>query len=207
MCVDSGGATYLAGSQYYPGSPGQTQTHLIKHLYGGGIQWQPQWGRADRNDVGRAVALDGAGNVYMIGSSNGNTIGGGISPYCDALLAKYNTSGSLVWTRELSGGDIDVSTAVALDASGNTYMAGYTNGSLHGANAGLHDAFLAKHDPSGNLVWTRQWGTSLRDYAYSVAVDDDNNIYVAGETQGSLGGTLGGWKDTLQNMVQHFEST
>src|SRR5439155_1543212 len=46
------------------------------------------------------------------------------------------------------------------------------------------DAFLRKYDPTGNELWTRQFGTAREDTAYSVAIDIANNVYVAGESTG-----------------------
>ena len=51
------------------------------------------------------------------------------------------------------------STAVAIDAAGNAYISGLTNGSLEGPNAGTYDAFLTKFDSSGNELWGRQIGS------------------------------------------------
>jgi hypothetical protein len=77
---------------------------------------------------------------------------------------------------------------VTVDAAGNVYIGGFTEGSLGGPSAGKTDAFLAKYDASGNLLWTRQMGTPSYDYGYSVALDACGNAYIGGYTQGSLKG-------------------
>src|SRR3989454_5558413 len=76
---------------------------------------------------------------------------------------------------------------IAVDASG-VYVAGSINGTLPGqTSAGSCDAFLRKHDTSGNVLWTRQFGTSGEDEAIAIAVDA-SGAYVAGRTSGALPG-------------------
>lgn len=78
--------------------------------------------------------------------------------------------------------------SVAVDPTGNVYVAGSTNGALASANAGGMDAFVRKLDSLGNTTWTQQFGTSGDDWARSIAVDGDGNVYVAGDTTGGLAG-------------------
>jgi hypothetical protein len=80
---------------------------------------------------------------------------------------------------------------------GNAYISGWTYGSLGGPNAGIVDAFLAKYDSSGALLWTRQVGTTSFDSGQSVAVDGLGNAYISGETWGSLGGPNAGSSDAF----------
>ena len=102
----------------------------------------------------------------------------------------------LAWTRQLGTSSGDISYSVAIDGSGNAYISGYTGGDLGGTNAGLHDAFLAKYDSAGSLLWTRQLGTSSGDYG-SVAIDGSGNVYISGGTGGSLGGPNAGSDDVF----------
>ena len=95
------------------------------------------------DDYSRSVAVDGLGNAYIAGDTGG-----------DAFLAKYDSSGDLLWAEQIgstSGEDSWV--YVDVDASGNAYISGRTYGSLGGPNAGETDVFLAKYDSSGELVW------------------------------------------------------
>ncbi len=89
----------------------------------------------------------------------------------------------------------DGAAAVALDASGNVYVAGSTLGALAGANAGSNDAFIRKLDAHGNVVWTRQFGTTSDDWATGVAVDGNGDVYVGGVTMGALQGSSAGSAD------------
>lgn len=83
----------------------------------------------------------------------------------------------------------DNARGVALDSSGNIYLAGSTLGALDGnLSAGGEDLFLLKYGPTGTLLWSRQFGTVAGDGANAVAVDSFGNVYVAGFTLASLPG-------------------
>jgi len=76
-------------------------------------------------------------------------------------------------------------------------VAGTTEGSLAGANAGRGDVFVRKLDAGGREVWTHQFGTSGVDLASGVAVDAAGNVLVAGRTGGSLAGASAGSLDAF----------
>jgi hypothetical protein len=72
---------------------------------------------------------------------------------------------------------------VAVDSSNNIYVTGYTDGGLDGnSSSGKQDFFLTKYNSSGTKEWTKQEGSSGDDFAYGVAVDSSDNIYVTGYT-------------------------
>jgi hypothetical protein len=114
-----------------------------------------------------------------------------------ASMARAEQAYDLAWVRQMGTTANDYSNSVAVDGLGNVYISGYTNGSLGGPNAGYEDAFLAKYDSSGSLLWTRQMGTTAWDGSYSVAVDGLGNAYISGYTGGSLGGPSAGYRDAF----------
>ena len=61
----------------------------------------------------------------------------------------------------------------------------------------ITDAFLAKYDPTGGLLWAEQLGTSTADYSCSVTVDGAGNAFISGYTGGSLGGPSAGGLDAF----------
>ncbi|MBI2934480.1 MAG: SBBP repeat-containing protein, partial [Chloroflexi bacterium] len=133
-------------------------------------------------------------------------------PYCSAVvlplvlslslsLVPLATQGSSVaagplstptattWTRQFGSSGYDYASGVAVDGAGNSYLAGYTYGALPGqTSSGSDDAFIRKYDPTGNELWTRQFGGSGDDHAWGVAVDGAGNSYLAGDTWGALPG-------------------
>ena len=145
-------------------------------------------------DEGHGVAVDSAGNAYIAGVTSGS-LGGPNAGRSDYFLAKYDASGTLLWTRQAGTSTNDFGLDVDVDSAGNAYITGWTEGSLGGPNAGGKDVFLAKYDALGTLLWTRQAGTSVRDEALGVAVDSAGNAYITGGTGGSLGGPNPGRDD------------
>jgi hypothetical protein len=100
------------------------------------------------------------------------------------------------WTTQIGTDTLDQSVAAAADTQGNSYVTGYTNGDLGDSNEGYADAFLSKFAPDGSVSWTKLFGTETIDDGHAVATDLSNNVYVAGNTTGDLGGTNAGNFDT-----------
>jgi len=114
-------------------------------------QWSRFFGTAT-NDVASGLAVDGSGNVYITGNSDGALDGETNAGGHDLYLVKYNTSGTRQWTRLLGTTSGEYGRSVAVDGSGNAYLTGHTSGNLDGAtNNGGNDAYLVKYDTSGAL--------------------------------------------------------
>lgn len=93
------------------------------------------------------------------------------------------------WVVQFGTPKDDVATALAADSFGNIYAAGYTDDWIDGnMGPGGRDIFVAKYDPSGNKQWTRQFGTPASDEAFAIAVDANDNVYIAGYTDGAFEG-------------------
>src|SRR5215470_16498427 len=96
----------------------------------------------------------------------------------------------LVYSTYLGGSGDDSGNGIAVDASGNAYVAGKTGSinfptknPLQPASGGGDDAFVAKLDPSGSaLVYSTYFGGSALDEAHGIAVDTAGNAYVTGQT-------------------------
>jgi hypothetical protein len=96
------------------------------------------------------------------------------------------------WIETLSTPSSEEAFGIAVDSTPNVYITGYTRGNLdENKNLGGQDIFIAKYDKNGNKLWTTLFGTEADDSAWGgVALDPDANIYIAGETQGGLGGNV-----------------
>ena len=109
----------------------------------------------------------------------------------DVLLIQYNAAGQVRWAKQAGGTGRDGATAIASDADGNLYVAGYFSGSatfdgVALTSVGGDDAFLAKYASSGALLWVRSAGSTRPDYAGAVAVDGAGAVLVAGQYQGAI---------------------
>ncbi len=114
---------------------------------------------------------------------------------------------SVEWIKQIGTWGSDWGHSVAVGSNGNAYISGTTYGSLDGNNAGSFDAFLTEYDSSGVLVWTRQLGTSAEDVSNSVAVDSNGNVYISGETEGSLDGNSAGDAGDMDAFLAKYDSS
>ena len=154
-------------------------------------------GSAD--DFAAKLLVDGAGNTYLAGftqSLDFPRVGGAQTSNrgdADAFVAKLDASGTLVYSSYLGGGGADTASGLALDASGNVYVAGNTEstnfplkGALQGALQGSKNAFVTKLNAAGNaLVYSTYLGAN-EDFATGVVVDSSGNAYVSGYTTGGF---------------------
>ena len=158
------------------------------------IQWNTFLGGTTA-DESLGVVHDNSGNIYVTGYSYG-TWGTPIrawSGHTDAFVAKLNSSGVLQWNTFLGSDNNDTATDIAIDSSGNIYVTGYSNTSwgtpihAHSSDAPHMDAFVAKLNPSGTLIWHTFMGGADLDFGAAVSVDKSGNIYIAGNSENSWG--------------------
>jgi uncharacterized delta-60 repeat protein len=131
-------------------------------------------GPAHGSDHGHDVKTDPAGNILVTGwieTSTGNT---------DSYTVKYSPDGDLLWAKTYAGSatGVDYGYALAVDQSGNAYVAGFGNG-----DNPTFDIFVLKYDADGNSVWTQRWTSPITNYsayAYSIAVDNQGNVFTTG---------------------------
>jgi uncharacterized protein (TIGR03437 family) len=139
-----------------------------------------------------ALATDAAGNTYLTGS---RTIVAGQPPLTDVFVSKVDPSGNVSLLATLSGKATDAGESIAIDASGNIYIAGNTNSpdfplhlplqSVIGvAEGGVQQTgFLAKLSPNGAVLYsTFLGGTNGPSRINAIAADAQGNAYVTGET-------------------------
>src|ERR1019366_5161112 len=169
------------------------------------------------DDSVTAIALDGSGNVYVGGSTLSTdfpTLGAYQSKYGgaasdaaqpviktgDGFVAKFDTTGKLVYSTYLGGSGDDAVMAIAADAAGAAYVTGFTTSSNFpvSSNAAQKnftgpsgvtgikgfawgDAFVAKLAPSGSsLVWATYLGGNDDDAGMAIALDAGGNVIVGG---------------------------
>jgi hypothetical protein len=192
--VDAHGNVYVFGwvSAALPGQTavGERDAVLRKYDSDGTEVWTRQFGSTG-DDLGYSMAIDEAGNIFVVGKMGAAATGQTSSGGADAFIRKYDSSGTEVWTRQFGSAEDDYAQSVCVDANGAIYVAGYTNGgTLPGqTSAGMQDAFVRKYDSSGTEVWTRQFGTGTRDIGTFVGVNGSGGVYVSGYTEGMLAAT------------------
>jgi hypothetical protein len=162
------------------------------------LSYSTYLGGSGRED-GAHITVDSSGNAYVVGDSFDTnfpttsgafqtTFGGG---YTNAFVTKLNPTGSALAYSTYLGTSENYGYGIAVDASGNAYVAGLTSstnfpttlGTFQTTNGGGRDAFVTKLNPAGSaLVYSTYLGGSLQDYGYNIGVDASGNAYVAGST-------------------------
>jgi len=160
---------------------GMTDLFVARFSTAGVLQWARNFGAPDGSDGGYGVAMDPSGNVFIaayavqpadFGGGTLSALGGS-----DAIVAKYAaSSGAHMWSRRLGGTGNDYAYGVAVDGSGNVFVAGaYEDvasfgGALPLTSAGLSDAFVAKYGPTGTFLWAKSLGGTDDDFARSIGL-------------------------------------
>ncbi len=93
---------------------------------------------------------------------------------------------SWAWAKSVGGSDYQAGRKTDTDADGNVYITGgYQNSSINYSgtnlsNSGSEDIFLAKYNPTGDVLWVKRAGGSNSDISYGIACDAEGNVYLAG---------------------------
>jgi uncharacterized delta-60 repeat protein len=203
VATDSSGNIFVAG--YTSGGlDGNTLTgtrdfYVTKYNSSGTKIWTKQLGVASQNTSGLAVTTDSSGNIFIAGSTNGGLDGNTLTGTTDFFVTKYDSTGTKQWTKQLgTAGKATQANGIAVDSSGNIFVAGQTQGGLDGNTlSGTQDFFVTKYDSTGTKLWTQQMGVASQSAkATAVATDAFGNVLAAGSTYGGLdGNTLSGTQD------------
>jgi hypothetical protein len=171
------GTVYAAG--WTMAANDKTNLLVVKWSSSGGKVWTKTYdGASHGNDAGVSLGVDGAGNVTVVGSSDG-------AHGTDFVVVKWSASGArkFAWRYDGSARDNDAATDVVVASDGTTYATGNVKA------AGPKDAVLTvKFKPSGGKAWQRVYlGTNgLGAGASSIAARPGGGVYVAGWTQVAL---------------------
>ncbi len=159
---------------------------------------QPDWVWAGSaggagNDIGEEIAVDAAGNSYVVGSFNGSAQFGATTltsaGYEDAFIAKCGPGGNWLWARRAGGSMRDQCFSVAADAAGNCVITGsfyspqMACGGYTLSNAGSFtstDIFVAGINSEGDWLWAVRAGGTASDAGLAVALDPAGNACLTG---------------------------
>jgi hypothetical protein len=145
----------------------------------------------------KALTVDVSGNVYVVGEFAGAMDadpGPGVFNLAsagdlDGFVVKLDSDGALAWAGRIGGTSTDRTQSVAVDDTGRVYVTGEFRstsdldpgpGVYNLTSAGWTDAFVAKLNPSGDLVWAGRMGGGNWDRGYGIDLDDAGNVYTTG---------------------------
>ncbi len=165
IAIDKVGNAYVTGtSQTCPGSDYLT----LKYNSAGQEQWVARYyGPEEHLDSAKAIAVDGAGNVYVTGESFGSY-----------ATIKYNATGQQQWAARYDQGGYSAAAGIALDGSGNVYVTGRTTDPNHYSDYGT-----VKYNSAGQQQWVALYNGppgNGPDAATAIALDGSGNAYVTG---------------------------
>jgi Bacterial Ig-like domain (group 3)/Beta-propeller repeat len=211
IAVDSSGNAYVAGNTASFNFP--TTANALQRTFGGGSQdgfvtqvnaggtgfnYSTYLGGSD-NDFLNAIALDAAGNAYLTGRTASLDFPGvtasslqstNLGSY-NAVVAKLNPTGTaLLYSTYLGGFVVDTGNGIAVDTSGNAYVAGTTRSTnfpvmnaIQRALGGGSDAFVSQVNSTGTaLLFSTYLGGSGDDGANGIAMDSSGSVYITGDT-------------------------
>ncbi|MBK7876849.1 MAG: hypothetical protein IPJ77_14080 [Planctomycetes bacterium] len=152
------------------------------------VSWSAAWdGPASQDDYVTKLVVDATGGVVVVGRSYNASVGFPPAPPTqDALVARYDASGTLLWSQrpDWMGGD-DLAQDVAIDpATGDVLVAGYANGYV--ASTFVTDLWLARYDANGTELWSvHEDGTGASaDFGRTILIDGTGRIFVGGSSYG-----------------------
>jgi hypothetical protein len=215
MAADAQGNIYITGTflgvaDFDPGpatfnltSSPSTDAFICKLDPSGNLVWAKQFGGGVSQPMpqpvsSNAIAVDDSGNVYTTGIFDGPTdfdpgtgvltLTPGLTFSSDIFVSKLDSTGALVWARQLGGNAFEGGYGIALDDNGNIFTTGFFNGTvdfdpgpgIYNLTAPVNEtvSYLSKLGASGDFVWAKQPGGRT---GYSIAADHSGNVYVSGE--------------------------
>lgn len=208
---------YLITNPYYDAAIGEndyynTSYFILKFDTAGNVVWHKTGGKVMPDGYSLSVggiSCDKFNNIYVCGSFSSSSIHIGADSLVNAhdstsdiFLAKYDSSGNVLWTKEFGGIEDDFGLGIAVSADGSPIITGtfrspsiafgtssltYSVGSTTAYDA--PDIFLTKLDSGGSVVWTRNSSGSGAPMA--IAADLANNVYISGTIYDSTSFSVG----------------
>ncbi len=192
--VASGEALFVAGvlDAASSGQPAQDLDFLLEsYTLDGQERWQHRFPSAAAVDL----ATDGASNVFVAGNiTEQAALGGAVLVSAggkDGAFASYTSEGAHRWSSAFGDAGegasaADSGRAIAVSSLGNVFVSGQFSGSIDVGGgpltgAGGPDILLASFAGDGTHRWSARRGSSAEDFAPAIAVDADENLFVAGK--------------------------
>jgi hypothetical protein len=166
---------------------GNRDYFIAKYNNDGDLLWTRQAGNINGGTMANGIAVDKNSNIYIVGSTTADISGDGQKGNYDYFIAKYNNIGNLLWIKQIgdtNGNSEIISVFANMD---NIYIVGNTSVGLLGeSQKGNYDYFVAKYKES-TLLWEKQVGGIGGDsQATGVVSDNDDNVYIVGNTSVGL---------------------
>jgi len=231
ICTDLSGNVYVIGSyswgKYTFGNTtfigsGAFNLFLVKYDSTGNVIWAKNAGNLGSSYQNQySLSIDPLDNVYITGyftsiaaHFGAFTLLNNSTNNSDFFLAKYDSSGNVLWAKSVSG-ECDISpSAIAVDKFGNSYITGsFTNDSIRFGSTTIYnytidtnEIFFVKYDSAGNAIWATSFGGHNYGFGYDVNVDSTGNVFLLGNVIDTI--NLGNNATLIPgNFVAKFDSS
>jgi len=191
-------------------SAGENDIFIAKYNSDGEVYWARTYG-GNGYETPKSIEQDSDENIFYLADFSDTTdvdgtvlISLGLT---DAYLAKLDSDGNPLWTVQFGTSSYDYAADVALDTSGNSYVAGSFTGTLTIGDetlvsGGQSDSFLCKIDSSGDVVWAKRFGNYYNEHSEGLCLDESGRIYISGDFQQST--TFGGVNYSSAGLTDGF---
>ncbi len=174
---------------------------ILKLDSSGNYVWAHSTG-GNRNEGITGLTFNQQGHILICGTFDGTCdFDPGIGSYAltsiggsDIFICKYESNGNFIWAKSLQGSAIQASGSICYDNANRIHICGSFKDSLD-ADPGIGsymltsfgdlDAFSVTLDSAGNMIWGKQLGGNLTEYATHVRVDQAGNVYTIGTFEGN----------------------
>jgi hypothetical protein len=159
------------------------------------MQWQKCLG-GSAHDETKQVIVTSTGEYIVVGSTgsiDGDLLSNPSHGNYDAWIVKLSQAGSIIWQKRYGGSNADDITSIDQTADGGYIAAGISmssDGDLT-SNYGYSDYWVIKLDTSGNIVWQKNYGGSLQEWATYIEQTSDLGYIVSGRSESNDGDVSG----------------
>jgi hypothetical protein len=185
-------------------SPGGKDMFVVKLNNSGNLIWAKSMGGGTSSNgiYVKGIDFDAFGNIYTAGTFSGTQDfdpGAGVfnlgpsGPHLNTFILKLDSAANFIWAKEMYGSSIDGVRATGMDAdsAGNVFIAGYFQGPVYAGtlsfnSIGTVDIFVCRLSAAGNFIWAKTMGGTAYEEAWSIAIDNSDNIYVQGDFEGTV---------------------
>lgn len=205
-------ATSDAHQKFFSG--GEFDSYITKFSSNGLLLWSTYYGGLN-DDYINDVTINGKNEIVLVGQTTSqinistlNSYQENLAGNFDAFLAKFDYQGRRIWGSYFGGSGLDVGMEIATDVFNEIIITGYTQSQSNIATTnawkselwGDWDAFLAKFNNDGNILWATYFGGNDEDNGRGVDIDGYGNIYLTGNTFSSDSlATSGVHQDTISS--------
>ncbi len=183
----------------------------------GQLIWSTYCG-GNSTDYANSICIDNSNNVYIAGTTGSGDVMGingsksTLTGVNDGFIAKYSSNGAKLWSTYFGGNNYDDIRSLKVDQQNNIYISGFTssnsllavNSTKATYNGGYYDSYVAKLENNGTVLWSGYYGGNDWDCVYSLELDNDNNIVIAGWTKSLNNIFYNGFQNTKGELADGF---